>query len=164
MRRSPHGRACRCGCPNSRPSGRTRPPRPRGRTRRPPRRQQPQLSTQSRQVTISAQIQKSSIIESQVPINENRPHFWLINIRMVRKIHLPNIHGESGWVDSYSGCSIVCPILLRHMGIRKNWPYSRARWWNIKIKVNPAKVRDHQIHPVVAKCSLNHNIQTCFSV
>ena len=90
MRRSPHGRACRCGCPNSRPSGRTRPPRPRGRTRRPPRRQQPQLSTQSRQVTISAQIQKSSIIESQVPINENRPHFWLINIRMVRKIHLPN--------------------------------------------------------------------------
>ena len=39
--------------------------------------------------------------------------------------------------------------MLGQLGVWQNWLGSQARWWNIRIKVNPTQVRDHQCHPVL---------------
>ena len=54
---------------------------------------------------------------------------------------------DLGWVNSYFGLSIGL-VRLEQIGIGQNRPSSRAKRWNLEIKVNSTQVRDYQGHPV----------------
>ena len=47
-----------------------------------------------------------------------------------------------GWLNFFR-------ILLGQMRVWQNWLGSWERWWNIRAKVNPTQVRDHQSHSVL---------------
>ena len=71
-----------------------------------------------------------------------------------RVIPLPQ---DLGWVDLDFGCSTVCPILPRLIGIWQKWLCSWARRWNPQIKVNPTQVLGQMnLRVGDAKCPLPH--------
>ena len=76
-----------------------------------------------------------------------------------RVVPLPQ---DLGWVDLDFGCSTVCSILPRLIGIWQKWlcSCSWARWWNIQNKVNPTHVSDHQPHTVYLLGELGENERT----